>query len=78
MRTFSINKFVLTSLPNPNCQLLCMEYNDLKDITVNNKNTKSLLPVHIVLGALENVKIKTKTPPKMKKPGKPVAKKSKF
>ena len=56
-----------------------MEYNHLKDITVNDKDKKKpLLPVHLVLGELEYAKIKAKTRPKMGKPGKPVAEKSKF
>lgn len=36
-----VDKSVLISLPNPNNQSLCMEYNHLKDITINNKDTKS-------------------------------------
>ena len=64
-----VDRLVFISLTNPNNQSLCMECNHLKDITVNNKDTKSLLPVHIVLGASEYARIKTKTPPRMGKPG---------
>ena len=64
-----VDRLVFISLTNPNNQSLCMECNHLKDITVNNKDTKSLLPVHLVLGASEYARIKTKTPPRMGKPG---------
>ena len=64
-----VDNSVFISLTNPNNQSLCMECNHLKDITVNNKDTKSLLPVHLVVGASEYARIKRKTPPRMAKPG---------
>ena len=51
---------MLISLPNPNYQSLCMEYNHLPDITANNKGTKLLLPIHLVLRASEYAKRKDK------------------
>ena len=37
-----------------------------------------MLTKHLVLGVSEYAKTKTRTPPKMRRPGKPVAEKSKF
>ena len=73
-----VDKSVLISIPNPNYQSLCMEYDHLKDITINDIDTKNLLPVHIVLGASEYARIKTKTAQKLGQPGEPVAEKTKF
>ena len=55
-----------------------MKYNNFKDTTVNDKDTKSFLPVYPVLGASEYAKIKANTPTKMGQPCEPLAEKSKF
>lgn len=78
LKVSKIDKSVLILLPNPNHQLLCMKYNNFKDTTVNDKDTKSFLPVYPVLGASEYAKIKANTPTKMGQPCEPLAEKSKF
>lgn len=54
------------------------KHNHLKDITVNDKDTKPLLTKHLVLGVSEYTKTKTRTSPKIRHLDKPVAEKSKF
>ena len=71
------DKSVLILLSNPNYQSVWMKYNHLKDIAVNNKNTKPLLLVQFLLGVSEYAKLKTKIPTKMGQTGEPVDKKSK-
>ena len=73
-----VDQSVLISLPNPHYQSLYMEYNHLKDITVNHNDTKPLLPVYFVLGASEYAKIKTNAPPNVEQTGEPVDVKSNF
>ena len=46
-------------MPNPNYRELQNTYSHLRDITLNDYNSKSQLPIHVVLGVNEYAKIKT-------------------
>lgn len=45
---------------------------------MNDVDTKSRLPVHIILGACDYAKLKTESVPKIDEPGQPVAELTKF
>lgn len=47
------------------------KYRYLKDVTIEDTNTKSLLPVHVILGASNNAKIKTSTAQRTRAIGEP-------
>lgn len=47
------------------------KYRYLKDVTIEDTNTKSLLPVHVILGASNNAKIKTSTTQRTRAIGEP-------
>ena len=61
MQVMKVNKMELLSIDNPNYDVLIKRYLHLKGVTVNNDETKALLPIHAVFGSGEYVKIKTKT-----------------
>ena len=58
---------------NPYHLDLIKQYDHLKEGTMDDTDTKQELPVHLILGTSEYTKIKTKTTPKIGKPGEPVA-----
>ena len=75
-RRFKINlKFrkVKKSLSNPRYKELLNRYNQLKNVKLEDKDTKDLLPINLILGASDYAKIKTKTAPKIGKIGEPIA-----
>ena len=45
-----LEKSVLLELPNPNYRQIQNNYQHLRDITLNDYDTKSELPIHIILG----------------------------
>ena len=68
-----VNRGVLLNLENPRYQDLIKQFDHLKGVTMQDTDTKEELPVHLILGTSEYTKIKTKTAPKIGKPGQPVA-----
>ena len=63
----------LLSLDNPHYQGLITKYHHLSEVVINDTDTKSYLPVHVILGTGEHAKLKTDKSPKIGKPGEPVA-----
>ena len=57
----------------PHYQELIMKYHHLSEVVINHTDTKSYLPVHVILGAGEYAKLKTDKSPMIGKPGEPVA-----
>ena len=68
-----VNRGVLLALDNPQYLDLLTQYSHLKGVVMDDTDTKQELPVHLILGTSEYTKIKTKTTPKLGKPGEPVA-----
>ena len=68
-----VNHGVLLTLDNPQYLDLLTQYSHLKGVVMDDTDTKQELPVHLILGTSEYTKIKTKTTPKLGKPGEPVA-----
>eukprot|EP00794_Sanderia_malayensis_P016265 gene16265-biopygen13818 len=68
-----VDKPVLLSLPNPNYEHLIKTYKYLEGVKMDDTDTKSELPIHMILGASEYSKIKMNTKPRVGQPGQPVA-----
>eukprot|EP00112_Aurelia_sp_Birch-Aquarium-sp1_P007313 Seg1796.10 transcript_id=Seg1796.10/GoldUCD/mRNA.D3Y31 product="hypothetical protein" protein_id=Seg1796.10/GoldUCD/D3Y31 len=73
-----VSKDVLLSLPNPNYDSITSRFSHLKGIKMDDKDKKSILPVHLILGANEFSKIKTEHKPRIGKPGEPIAERTHF
>ena len=73
-----VEKHVLLSLANPNYEGMIRKFSHLKGIKMTETDTKSELPVHLVLGASEYPQIKTSVPPKIGSIGEPVAEYTRF
>ena len=73
-----LEKEVLLELPNPNYPEIQESYNHLKDIIINDTETKKELPVHVILGAGDYTKIKTQERARVGQPGEPIAELTKF
>ena len=73
-----VEKNVLLSLANPNYEGMIRKFSHLKGIKMTETDTKSELPVHLVLGASEYSRIKTSVPPKIGSIGEPVAEYTQF
>ena len=52
---------VLITLPNPKYNKMMKNYDHLKGIKMNERDTKPELPVHVILGVSDYVKIKCKS-----------------
>ena len=55
-----LEKEVLLELPNPNYPEIQKSYNHLKDIIINDTDTKKDLPVHVILGTGDYRKLRLK------------------
>ena len=53
-------------------------YDHLKDIKMNERDTKPELPIHVILGASDYVKIKMQTCPRVGKINEPIAEKTRM
>ena len=73
-----VQKPQLVTLDNPNYSDLKAKYSHLNGVHVDDDDTNSSLPVHLVLGASDYVRIKTKTAPRIGVLGQPVAEKTAF
>ena len=73
-----VEKPQLVTLDNPNYSDLKAEYSHLEGVHMDDHDTKSSLPVHLVLRASDYARIKTKTAPRVGVPDQPVAEKTAF
>ena len=73
-----VNKTELLSIENPNYGELLKKHPHLKGVSVNDDDTKALLPIHVVLGSGEYARIKTNTKPRIGKEAAPIAELTKF
>lgn len=73
-----VNRGELLSLENPQYEQLMKKYPHLKSVEMDDTDTKSLLPVHVILIAGVCVRIKTDTRPQVGNQGEPVAERTKL
>ena len=73
-----VNKAELLSIDNPNYGQLINEYPHLQGVKITDRDTKEQLPIHVVLGSGEYVRVKTETKPQIGQDGEPVAEKTKL
>ena len=67
-----VDKGVLLSDPNPRYAEKINKYPHLERVVMDDKDSKPVLPIHLILGASEYSRIKTVTKPKIGSPGEPV------
>ena len=60
VRVTRVDRAELLSVENPNYKEMISKYRHLKGVTMEDTDTKSLLPVHVILGASDYAKIKTR------------------
>ena len=66
-----VDKNKLISLENPRYEQCLAKYVHLKGIEMEDKNSKDIMPVHLILGASDYAKIKTETAPRVGALGEP-------
>ena len=73
-----VDKQQLLSLENPRYDQCLAKYAHLEGIEMEDKDSKGLLPVHLILGASDYAKIKTETAPRVGALGEPIGEKTKL
>ena len=73
-----VDRDVLLTLHNPRYQDIIEKYTHLSDPEMTDRDEKSNLPVHIILGTTEYARIKTPNKPRIGRPGEPIAELTKF
>lgn len=73
-----IDRTVLLTLPNPRYGEVIANNPHLEGVTMDDVDTKTILPVYMVLGASDYARIKTATPAKVGDDGKPVAERTRL
>ena len=68
-----LEKSELLELPNPNYRQIQNNYQHLRDITLNDYDTKSELLIHMILGIRDYTKIKTPDRARTGLPWEPIA-----
>lgn len=68
-----VDKSVLLSIPNPRYADKIKTFSYLTGVTMDDEDTKSELPIHLILGASEYSRTKTHTKPRIGKAGEPIA-----
>ena len=68
-----VEKNVLLTIPNPKYQEMLKRHQHLSGITMDNKDKKAELPIHVIIGTNQYPKIKTKTPARIGNQGEPTA-----
>lgn len=68
----------LLSVENPNYKELIQRYPHLRGVRMEDTDTKSQLPVHVILGASDYAKIKTQEAQRTRAIGEPVAEFTRF
>ena len=66
-----VDKNQLLSLENPRYEQCLAKYAHLKGIEMEDKDSKDIMPVHLILGASDYAKIKTETAPRVGALGEP-------
>ena len=67
-----VDKGILLSVPTPRYAEKINQYHHLEGVVMDDKDSKPVLPIHLILGASECSRIKTVTMPKIGSPGEPV------
>ena len=73
-----VDKNQLISLENPRYEQCLAKYVHLKGIEMEDKDSKDIMPVHLILGASDYAKIKTETAPRVGALGEPIGEKTKL
>ena len=73
-----VDRQVLLTLPNPQYNKVLPKYSHLKDVKMDEEDTKAKLPIHLILGASDFSRIKTNTSARVGNDGEPVAEKTRF
>ena len=73
-----VHKPELVRIENPKCKELISRYSHLEGVHMNDDDTKSQLPIHLVLGAAEYSRIKTDTPQRVGREYEPVGEHTKL
>ena len=73
-----LEREVLITLPNPKYNEMIETYDHLKGIKMNERDTKPELPIHVILGASDYVKIKMQKCPRVGKINEPIAEQTKM
>ena len=73
-----LEREVLITLPNPKYNEMIETYDHLKGIKMNERDAKTELPVHVILGASDYVKIKMQKCPRVGKINEPIAEQTKM
>ena len=73
-----VDKNQLLSLQNPRYEQCLTKYAQLKRIEMEDKDSKDIMPVHLILGASDYAKIKTETAPRVGALGEPIGEKTKL
>jgi hypothetical protein len=73
-----VDKGELLYVDNPNYTTLINSYQHLDGVQMDDKDQKPKLPVHLILGAGDYMRIKTNEKPRVGKIGEPVAGRTKF
>ena len=68
-----VNKSVLLSVPNPRYSEKINQFTHLEGVVMDDGDTKSELPIHLILGASEYSWIKTDTKPRIGKAAESIA-----
>ena len=66
-------KDLLLTVPNPKYESRLSDYPHLKGFKMDEFQTKAVLPIHVILGASDFTKVKTKEAPRIMKIGDPIA-----
>ena len=69
----TVDKDVLLTIHNPNNDSMLREYPHLQGVKIDEFQTKAVLPIHVILGASDFTKTKTKKTPKIGNVGDPTA-----
>ena len=70
-----VDRQVLLTLPNPQYNKVLPKYSHLKDVKIDDEDTKAKLPIHLILGASDFSRIKANTSAGAGNDGEPVAEK---
>ena len=73
-----VEKNVLLTIPNPKYQEMLKSHQHLSGITMDDKDEKAELPIYVIIGTNQYLKIKTKTPARIGNQGEPIAELTKF
>ena len=73
-----VDKEVLLTVPNPHYETIIGRYKHLHGVTMEDWDTKSELPIHMILGTDVYCKIKMEEKPRIGQPEQPVAELTKF